>query len=88
TLGALGSSQLTPPPPPSTDTSGSAQQQGSKAPSSSKTVVFTPPSMAWTTSDTRFESASVSAALELSPTYSLMNDDSILDEHVLLFDDD
>ncbi|GJX62142.1 hypothetical protein Tco_0295042 [Tanacetum coccineum] len=56
------------------------KKKRNKAPSSSKTVVSTPPSMAWTTSDTRFESASVSAALELSPTYSLMNDDSILDE--------
>nr|GEZ70768.1 hypothetical protein [Tanacetum cinerariifolium] len=40
---------------------GFAQQQGSKAPSSSKTVATTPQSMAWTTSDTRYESTSVSA---------------------------
>ncbi|GJW37304.1 hypothetical protein Tco_0060224 [Tanacetum coccineum] len=89
TLGASRSSQLPPPPlPPSTGTSGSAQQQGSKALSSSKIMVSTLPSMAWTTSNTRFESAGVSAALELSLTDSLMNDDSILDEQVLLSDDE
>ncbi|GJS10975.1 retrovirus-related pol polyprotein from transposon TNT 1-94 [Tanacetum coccineum] len=83
TSGASGSSQLPPPPPPpSTGTSGSAQQQGSKAPSSSKTVATTPQSMAWTTSDTRYESTGVSGGQESSPTDSMMNDDSIPDEQV------
>ncbi|GKF21217.1 hypothetical protein Tco_0069855, partial [Tanacetum coccineum] len=60
TSGALGSSQLPPPPPPpSTGTSGSAQQQGSEAPSWSKTTASTPQSMAWTTSDIRYESTYV-----------------------------
>ncbi|GJS36570.1 hypothetical protein Tco_0534952 [Tanacetum coccineum] len=83
TSGALGSSQFpSPPPPPSTGTSGSPQQQGSKAPSSSKTAASTPQSMAWTTSDTRYESTSVSSAHESYPTDSLMNEDSILEEQV------
>ncbi|GJY49241.1 hypothetical protein Tco_0439197 [Tanacetum coccineum] len=57
TSGASGSSQLPPPPPPpSTGASGSDQLQGSKAPSSSKPAASTHQSMAWTTSDTRFES--------------------------------
>ncbi|GJV21972.1 hypothetical protein Tco_1370992 [Tanacetum coccineum] len=87
--GASGSSQLPPPPPPpSTGTSGSAQQQGSKAPSSSKSTTSTHQSMAWTTSDTRFESTGFMAAQELSPTDSLMKDDSILDEQVHLSDDE
>ncbi|GJV63632.1 hypothetical protein Tco_1474460 [Tanacetum coccineum] len=77
-----------PPPPPSTGTSGSAQQQGSKAPSSSKTAASTPQYTAWTTSDTRYESAGVSEAQELSPINSLMHDDSIPDEQVHLFDDE
>ncbi|GJR20930.1 hypothetical protein Tco_0969457 [Tanacetum coccineum] len=89
TSGASGSSQFPPPPPPPfTGTSGSAQQQGSRALSLSKTMASTPPSMAWTTSDTRYESAGVSAAQESSPTDSLMNDDSILDEQVQLSDDE
>ncbi|GKC63867.1 retrovirus-related pol polyprotein from transposon TNT 1-94 [Tanacetum coccineum] len=37
-------------------------------------------SMAWTTSDTRFESNDFTASQELSPTNSLMQDDSIPDE--------
>ncbi|GJX06617.1 hypothetical protein Tco_0194549 [Tanacetum coccineum] len=89
TSGASGSSQLPPPPPPpSTGTSGAAQQQGSKAPSSSKTAASASQSMAWTTSDTRFESTDFTAAQELSPTDSLMQDDSIPDEQVLLSDDE
>ncbi|GKE96697.1 hypothetical protein Tco_1581552 [Tanacetum coccineum] len=48
-----------PPPPPSTGTSRSAQQQGSKAPSSSKTTASASQSMAWTTSDTQYESADI-----------------------------
>ncbi|GKE20289.1 hypothetical protein Tco_1431801 [Tanacetum coccineum] len=60
---ALGSSQLPPPPPPpSTGTSGSAQQQGSQAPSSSKTAASASQSMAWTTSNTQYESANIPRA--------------------------
>nr|GEV89780.1 hypothetical protein [Tanacetum cinerariifolium] len=44
--------------------------------------------MAWTTSDTRYESASFAATHETSPTDYLMNDDSIPDEHVHFSDDD
>ncbi|GJT26674.1 hypothetical protein Tco_0906949 [Tanacetum coccineum] len=89
TSGASGSSQLPlPPPPPSTGTSGSAQQQGSKAPSSSKTAASTHQSMAWTTSDTRYESTGFTATQETSPSDDLMQDDSILDEQVHLSDDD
>nr|GFC06317.1 hypothetical protein [Tanacetum cinerariifolium] len=76
------------PPLPSTGTSGSAQQQGSKAPSSSKSVASTSQSMAWITSDTRYESAGVSRTQELSPTDSLIQDHSILYEQVHLFDDE
>ncbi|GJX92913.1 hypothetical protein Tco_0347499 [Tanacetum coccineum] len=80
-----------PPPPPPTSASGapaSAQQQGSKAPSSSKTTASTPQSMAWTTSDTRYESTGVSSAHESSPTDSLMNEDSIPEEQVHLSNDE
>ncbi|GKC74068.1 hypothetical protein Tco_1119951, partial [Tanacetum coccineum] len=81
TLGASSSSQLPPPlPPPSIGTSGSAQQQYSNAPSLSKTAALASQSMAWTTCDTRYESSGVSGAQELSPTDSLMHEDSILDE--------
>nr|GFB21766.1 hypothetical protein [Tanacetum cinerariifolium] len=44
--------------------------------------------MAWTTSDTRYKSASLYTTQELSPTDSLIPDDSILDEQVHLFDDE
>ncbi|GJT28436.1 hypothetical protein Tco_0908711 [Tanacetum coccineum] len=89
TSGASGSSQLPPPPPPpSTGTSGSAQQQGSNAPSSSKTAALASQSMAWTTSDTRYESAGVSRAQESSPTDSLMHKDSIPDDQVHFSDDE
>ncbi|GKE67097.1 hypothetical protein Tco_1521258 [Tanacetum coccineum] len=78
---ASGSSQLLPLPPPlSTSTSRSAHQQGNKAPSSSKTVALASQSMAWTTSDTIFESTDFLVAQALSPTDSLMQDDSIPDE--------
>ncbi|GKD32568.1 hypothetical protein Tco_1248077 [Tanacetum coccineum] len=81
TSGSSGFSQLPLPPlPSSTGTSGSALQQGSRAPSSSKTAASTLQSMAWTTSDTRYESVGVSAAQESYPIDSLMNDDSIPDE--------
>ncbi|GKA59546.1 hypothetical protein Tco_0758859 [Tanacetum coccineum] len=87
--GASGSSQLPPTPPPlSTGTSGSAQQQGSIALSASKPAASTHQSMAWTTSDTRFELTGFTAAQELSPTDSLMQDDSIPDEQVYLSDDE
>ncbi|GJY51985.1 hypothetical protein Tco_0442832 [Tanacetum coccineum] len=60
TLGASGSSQFPPPPPPlSTGTSGSTSQQGHEAPSSSKTIASAQQSMAWTTSDTRYESTGI-----------------------------
>ncbi|GKE63926.1 hypothetical protein Tco_1514293 [Tanacetum coccineum] len=87
--GTSGSSQLPPPPPPpSTGASGSAQQVGSEALSLSKLAASTHQSMAWTTSDTRFESTDFTAAQELSPTDSLMQDDSIPDEKVYLSDDE
>ncbi|GJY55707.1 retrovirus-related pol polyprotein from transposon TNT 1-94 [Tanacetum coccineum] len=61
---------LPPPPPPlSTGTSRAAQQQGSKAPSSSKTAASASQSMAWTTSDTQFESTDFTA------TQVLLSDD-------------
>nr|GEX99468.1 hypothetical protein [Tanacetum cinerariifolium] len=89
TSGASGSSQLALPLSPLfTGTSGSAQQQGSKAPSSSKSAASAPQSMAWTTSDTRYELAGVSGTQELSPTDSLIQDDSIPNEHVHLSDDE
>nr|GEV81457.1 hypothetical protein [Tanacetum cinerariifolium] len=89
TSGASESSQLPPPPPLlSIGTSRSAQQQGSRAPSSSKTAASTPQSMAWTTSDTKYESTRVPTAQESSPTDSMINDDSIPDEHVHLSDDE
>nr|GEU80666.1 hypothetical protein [Tanacetum cinerariifolium] len=80
TSGASGSSQFPLPPPPSTGTSGFAQQQGSKALSSSKSAATSAQTMAWTTSDTRYESAGVSETQELSPTDSLIQDDSIPNE--------
>ncbi|GKB37850.1 hypothetical protein Tco_0882792 [Tanacetum coccineum] len=77
TLGASGSSQLPPPlPPPSTDTSGSTPQQGCKVLSSSKTIALAQQSMAWTTSDTRYESTGIAGAQELSPSDDMMHDDS------------
>ncbi|GJR39273.1 hypothetical protein Tco_1214957 [Tanacetum coccineum] len=89
TLGASGSSQLPPHPhPPSTGRSGSAQQQGNKASSSSKKAASTSQFMAWTTSDTRYESAGVFGTHKLSPNDSLMQDDSILEEQVVLSDDE
>ncbi|GJV85310.1 hypothetical protein Tco_1525208 [Tanacetum coccineum] len=76
--------QLPPPPPPA----GISGAPGSRAPSSSKIVASTSPSMAWTTSHTRYELAGVSAAQESSPTDSLMNDDSISNEQVQLSNDE
>nr|GEU59580.1 retrovirus-related Pol polyprotein from transposon TNT 1-94 [Tanacetum cinerariifolium] len=60
----------------------------SEAPSSSKFAASVPQSMAWTTSDTRYESAGISGTQELSPTDSLIQDDSIPDEQVYLSDDE
>nr|GEU59446.1 hypothetical protein [Tanacetum cinerariifolium] len=83
------SSQLpSPPPPPSAGTLGSAQQQGSKALSSSKTVATTLQSLAWTTSNTRYESICVYAGQESSFTDSMMNDDSIPNKQVQLSNDE
>nr|GEU58459.1 hypothetical protein [Tanacetum cinerariifolium] len=62
--------------------------QGSKALSSSKSAASAPQSMAWTTSDTRYESAGLSQREDLSPTDSLITDDSIFDEQVHLTDDE
>ncbi|GKE19645.1 hypothetical protein Tco_1427222 [Tanacetum coccineum] len=45
-------------------------------------------SMAWTTSDTRYESTGVSADQDSSPTESLMHDDSTPDEQVQSSDDE
>ncbi|GKB22214.1 hypothetical protein Tco_0856137 [Tanacetum coccineum] len=73
-----------PPPPPSAGASGAP---GSQALSSSKTTASALQSMAWTTSDTQYESANIPGAQELSPTDYLMQDDSITEEHVLLSDD-
>ncbi|GJT66313.1 hypothetical protein Tco_1017793 [Tanacetum coccineum] len=87
--GTSRSSQLPPPPPPlSIGASRSAQQAGSEASSSSKPAASIHQSMAWTTSDARFESTNFMAAQELSPTDSLMQDDSIPDEQVHLSDDE
>ncbi|GKA28342.1 putative reverse transcriptase domain-containing protein [Tanacetum coccineum] len=88
TLGASGSSQLPPPPPPlSTGTSGSTPQQGRDVPSSSKTTASAQQSMAWTTSDTRYESTGIVRALELSPSDDLMHNDFAPDEQVQVSDD-
>ncbi|GJW02014.1 retrovirus-related pol polyprotein from transposon TNT 1-94 [Tanacetum coccineum] len=51
-----------------------------QAPSSSKTAASASQSMSWTTSDTQYEPADIPGAQELSPTDSLMQDDSIPDE--------
>ncbi|GJY31453.1 hypothetical protein Tco_0414948 [Tanacetum coccineum] len=87
----LGSPPSQPPPPtPPAGASGalgSAQQQGSNAPSSSKTAAFTHQSMAWTTSDTRYELTGFTTIQETSPSDDLMHDDSIPDKHVHLSDD-
>ncbi|GKF20037.1 hypothetical protein Tco_0068675 [Tanacetum coccineum] len=88
TLGASGSSQLPLPLPPlSTGTSGSTLQQGRDVPSSSKTIATAQQSMAWTTSDTRYESTGIVRALELSPSDDLMHNDFAPDEQVQVSDD-
>ncbi|GJU56792.1 hypothetical protein Tco_1234558 [Tanacetum coccineum] len=68
------------PPPPPPPLAGSSGAPASEAPSSSKPVASTHQSMAWTTSDTRFDSTDYTVAQDLSPTDSLVQDDSIPDE--------
>nr|GEW42543.1 copia protein [Tanacetum cinerariifolium] len=70
TSGESGSSQLSPPPPSFTNTNQGNQQHRSGAPSLSKSAASTPQSMAWTTSDTRYESA------------GFVDDDSIPDKQI------
>nr|GFA05047.1 hypothetical protein [Tanacetum cinerariifolium] len=77
-----------PPPPPSTGTSRSIQQQSGKAQSPSKSVASTSYSMAWTISDTTYELAGVSRTQDLSLMDSSIQDDSIPDEQIHLFDDE
>nr|GFD58217.1 hypothetical protein [Tanacetum cinerariifolium] len=67
---------------------GLSQQQGSKALTSSKSMATTSHSMAWTISDTRYESTGVSTGQESSPIDSMMNDDSIPNEQGQLSDDE
>ncbi|GJR39325.1 hypothetical protein Tco_1215009 [Tanacetum coccineum] len=78
---------LTPRPPLPAGVSG-APVKGSKALSSSKTVASASQSMAWTTSNTRYESAGVSGDQDLSPTEAMMQDDSIPNEQVHLSDEE
>ncbi|GJV82199.1 hypothetical protein Tco_1518069 [Tanacetum coccineum] len=66
-------SQPPPPPPP-------AGASGALVPSSSKTTASAQQSMAWTTSDTRYESTGIAWAQKLSPSDDLMHDDSVPDE--------
>ncbi|GJY34558.1 hypothetical protein Tco_0419027 [Tanacetum coccineum] len=87
----FGSPSLQPPPPPplaggsgAPGTSGSSQQQGGQALSSSKFADTTQQSMAWTTTDTQYESIGITGAQELSLTDSLMQDDSFPDEQLKL----
>ncbi|GKB44784.1 hypothetical protein Tco_0889726 [Tanacetum coccineum] len=71
-------------PPPLPPPAGTSHTLGNKASSSSKTAASASQSMAWTTSDTRYESAGVFGTHKLSPNDSLMQDDSIPEEHVHL----
>ncbi|GJZ28405.1 hypothetical protein Tco_0573052 [Tanacetum coccineum] len=81
-----GSSPTQPPlPPPPVGVSCALDSQ---ALSSSKTAALASQSMAWTTSDTQYESADIPEAQELSPTDYLMHDDSTPEEQVLLSDDE
>ncbi|GKA40651.1 hypothetical protein Tco_0733244, partial [Tanacetum coccineum] len=90
----LGSPPLQPPPPPPpAGASGAPDTSGASG--SSRLLPPPPPppstasqSMAWTTSDTRYESAGVFWTHELSPNDSLMQDDSIPEEQVHLSDDE
>nr|GEY70713.1 hypothetical protein [Tanacetum cinerariifolium] len=74
------SSSPPPQPPPPPPLAGASGAPGSEAPSLSKSTASAPQSMAWTTSDTRYESAGFFGTQELSLTDSLIQDDSILDE--------
>ncbi|GJS30361.1 hypothetical protein Tco_0490981 [Tanacetum coccineum] len=88
TSGASGSSQLPPPLPlPSTGTFGSTLQQGRDVLSSSKTTASAQQSMAWTTSNTIYESTSIAGPQELSPLDDLIHDDSSPNEQVHVSDD-
>ncbi|GJR07742.1 retrovirus-related pol polyprotein from transposon TNT 1-94 [Tanacetum coccineum] len=91
----LGSPPLQPPPLPLTACASSAL--GTSGASGSSQFLPPPPplstastsqSMAWTTSDTRYESAGVFRTHELSPNDSLMQDDSIPEEQVYLSNDE
>nr|GEV17327.1 hypothetical protein [Tanacetum cinerariifolium] len=73
-----GSPPSQPPLPP--PLAGAYEASGSKASSSSKTVATPPQFMAWTTSDTRYESTGVFAGQESSLIDFMMNDDSVPDE--------
>ncbi|GKE89685.1 hypothetical protein Tco_1567160 [Tanacetum coccineum] len=66
-------SQPPPPPPPAGASSAPASAQQS---------------MAWTTSDTRYESTGIAGAQDSSPIETLMHDDSTTDEQVQSFDDE
>ncbi|GJY46853.1 hypothetical protein Tco_0435916 [Tanacetum coccineum] len=77
-----GSPPSQPPPPPPL-----AGVSGAPAPSSSKTTASAQQSMAWTTSDTRYESTGIAWVQELSSSDDLMHDDSAPDEHVQVSDD-
>ncbi|GKA65715.1 hypothetical protein Tco_0765422 [Tanacetum coccineum] len=89
TSGGSGLSQLPPTPPnPSSGTSRYFQQQGGQAPSSSKSADPAQQSMAWTTTDTQYESIGITEGQESSPIESMMQDESISDEQVNLSDDE
>nr|GEW86799.1 retrovirus-related Pol polyprotein from transposon TNT 1-94 [Tanacetum cinerariifolium] len=74
-----------PPPPPPVGVFGAPGSEGS---SSSKSAASAPQSMAWTTSDIRYESAGISKTQELSPTDSLIQDYYIPDKQVHFSDDE
>nr|GEW54971.1 hypothetical protein [Tanacetum cinerariifolium] len=79
-----------PPPqrPPLPPLAGAPGALGSEALSSFKSAFSAPYSMAWTTSNTRYESAGISGTQELSPMDSPIQDDSIPDEQIHLSDDE
>nr|GEU57931.1 retrovirus-related Pol polyprotein from transposon TNT 1-94 [Tanacetum cinerariifolium] len=64
------------------------KKKKTKAPSSSKSAASASQSMAWTTSDIRYESDGLYETQYLSPTDSLILDDSIPNEQVQLSDDE
>nr|GEU46542.1 retrovirus-related Pol polyprotein from transposon TNT 1-94 [Tanacetum cinerariifolium] len=77
-----------PQPPPLPPPAGAFGAPGSKALTSSMSMAITPYSMAWTIFNSRYESTGVSVGQESSSTDFMMNDDSILDEHVQLSNDE